>query len=390
MAPINKYQFEILETLEKEQKATGGLISKQRSLEQVEKKIVNATASGKPTHDLIMRADDLKRQIEKYPKTEIVLGSGYTPESLAIELRENNQFICWATAEGGSFFNSFDQYAQNGNADIELILKGYTGENWSKKRVVSGVIRLSFPRVSVVLVIQPKTLRRMIGGKNKFKYDGTGLKERFILIDPDKPETYQRFDTPAISEKILKKYRDNTNIQLNWPANSDDKLYGGTYLLQVEKNARGILGDYHDKLSKKRHNGYYRDDTAINWTAKAHGQAVRLATQFHTSGEHIKRPWKCDINEKTMQAAVDIMKPLEFQTLKAFGILNESEDIGMARKVLEVSTQLGDVFRKRTLQRKLSVSSESLQHHLDTLADRDYIFRHEDVGRRDSYVCVFR
>ena len=94
-------------------------------------------------------------ELEEIHELQMILDD-VTPEALIRVMKTNDEKIGIISAEGGIFGMMAGRYSNNTNIDI--FLKGYSGEYYSSVRVGSGGIVLEHPLLTVCLAVQPLSL----------------------------------------------------------------------------------------------------------------------------------------------------------------------------------------------------------------------------------------
>lgn len=119
-----------------------------------------------------------ERQAPRIPQLWV---DDITPERLAITMSETGGPIVLATAEGGPFEMMSGRYSDNQSANLDVYLKGYTGEALSVKRVKRETITVYHPAMAMCLAVQPQVLEALA---KRPELTHKGLVPRFLFALP--------------------------------------------------------------------------------------------------------------------------------------------------------------------------------------------------------------
>lgn len=133
--------------------------------------------------DLLECQEELRKLEEEGLKELKLIVDDVTPEALVSTMKENDDRIGIVSAEGGIFGTMAGRY--NDHTNIDIFLKGYSGEYYSTARIGRQGNTLKHPLITIVLAVQPQVICDIMDNK---EFSGRGLLARFLysmgLSDP--------------------------------------------------------------------------------------------------------------------------------------------------------------------------------------------------------------
>lgn len=202
------------------------------------------------------------------PALPLLLVRDITLEALALRMAEQKGRLGSLASEGGLFKIAAGLYGNNGKANTDLLLEGYTGGPYSIERVGRPDRRMPSTFLALGMIIQPG----MIAGleKKNPEFRQSGFLGRFLYAKPT-PTEYDTFDTPEVPNGVAADYerRIRDLVKLIW--NSQD-----TVVMRLADDARREFGAFYDKFAQRRKPGGDLHDIA-DWAGKLRGQLVRIA-----------------------------------------------------------------------------------------------------------------
>lgn len=196
-----------------------------------------------------------------------LLADDVTTEALVKLMNENNDRIAIASAEGGIFGMMAGRYSTQPNIDI--FLKGYSGEAYTSHRVSGRVETLKEPLITMILMVQPTVLMEALGNR---EFRERGLMARFLYSMPDSKIGKRRYRTMAIDENVRKAFYDLLNELLE--------------CREWEHPKTIYLSDEADKLGEEFYNEiettlFSEYEEMGDWIGKLYGQTMRIAGILH-------------------------------------------------------------------------------------------------------------
>lgn len=292
-------------------------------LKKVEREIHSPkekTNISKSTQDfkrLSLQINEAKKNIPIIPK---VHANNLTPEALEQYVYEQNNRFSIITDEGGILETLSGLYS-NGNANIDILLKGIDGGDIRTKRQ-NREYNLN-PYLSLLLVVQPQIIKNMSGKKTM---QGNGMVERFLYAIPQTRVGYNSYHNKDIHKAFENQYFNQITKLMHIETPEEP------YSLNLSISAHMLWTDFHDAIQKEM-----REDGSLyicrSWASKLAGYTLRIAGLLHVS--KYADISNLEIEEATMRNAISLANLLEKHTLVAFGLMSIDEATGDAQELLK-------------------------------------------------------
>ena len=133
-----------------------------------------------------------------------------TPESL-IQLMGRNRSLLMISDEAGMLGNFAGRYSNNNIANMDMILKAWSGESFFCDRATKESIQISNPCLSISLAGQPYLWDSMISNS---VFRNSGLLARFFYCFPKSKVGTRRYDSKAINPIVVDNYNSLIDILL--------------------------------------------------------------------------------------------------------------------------------------------------------------------------------
>ncbi len=178
--------------------------SERRQLEKRLSKLEKMAAESKDAttrENSSVEAIKLAKQLEGMPESSetTLLIDDATSERIPMLMQVNGERLASMSAEGGVFDLMAGKYAKSGGTDMEVYLKGHSGDAIRVERVGRPPIRLDAPCLTMGLAIQPEVVRGL-AGQNAFR--GRGLLGRFLYAVPQSWIGRREIGSPPVSEPV--------------------------------------------------------------------------------------------------------------------------------------------------------------------------------------------
>lgn len=272
----------------------------ENALKSIGRKKPTPTKQTKPTKDTLetITADqivDMQKELadleENAVKPVTLLADDVTTEALVKLMNENNERIAVASAEGGIFGMLAGRYSTHPNIDI--FLKGYSGEPYTSHRVSGRVERLKEPLINLTLMVQPVILEEALNNK---EFMERGLMARFLYSVPGTKVGKRRYNTVPIDEKVRKDFHKLIDDLLNlreW----DHPKY-----IYVSDEASALGEAFYNEIETELFSKY---EDMSEWIGKLYGQTMRIAGVIHVV-EHLGESHNIKVDADTMRRAIEI------------------------------------------------------------------------------------
>ena len=320
-----------------------------------------------------------KKDLEKYQKeTEeleqflienpephelLLVSDNATVEKLAVRMQQNDERMSIFSSEAGIFMDIINP---NKKVNIDIYLKGYSGDNSDNDRITRGYVHLRKPALTIALMVQPDVIE--IFGQNPY-LEGRGLLDRFVYIKC-KPMVGNRLrQKKTIDEKLEEMYRKSIfelleNLEYK---DTENKL---PHLMELTKEAEAYWDDYYNAVESALNNELL---DIMNYGSKVAGRAARLAGVIHFM-KHGVNGVNSLIDLDTMERACNINTIFLEHARATFRTVNEP-GLEVAQRILSIITANNmkefshrDIAHKSSLKKK-----ESQQPGIELLIDHNYI-----------------
>lgn len=284
-----------------------------------------------------------------------------SPEALVALLEKNQGLMSVISAEGGIFDIISGRYS--GKPNLDVFLKGHTGEEILVDRKNSGNHTVSNPALSFVLAIQPEVLQDIMHNP---VLNGRGLLARFLYSSPESFIGKRDYESLPVPQHIDDTFQQLIHTLLAVPVPETPVT------LTLSTGARERMKTYFCQIETR----FAQETTLKNWLAKHVGSIHRIAGNLHLAG---RQDESLVISTETMESAIRIgeyfLGHAQFCFLSALG----EGELAKTKEVLEVIHKLSatkvptrrDVFRGGG-SRGLKIMKDMLPY-LDVLEEQGYI-----------------
>nr|QIY77078.1 DUF3987 domain-containing protein [Streptomyces sp. RLB1-33] len=214
------------------------------------------------------KARDKLLELGDAPSLPVILVRDITLEALALRMAEQKGRLGSLASEGGLFKIAAGLYGNNGKANTDLLLEGYTGGPYSIERVGRQDRRMPSTFLALGMIVQPG----MVAGleKKNPEFRQSGFLGRFLYAKPA-PTDYDTFDTPEVPDKVVEGYEQRIRDLVEKVWNTSDVV-----VMNLSNEARTEFGAFYDRFGQRRKPGGDLHDIA-DWAGKLRGQLIRIA-----------------------------------------------------------------------------------------------------------------
>lgn len=295
-----------------------------------------------------------------------------TPEKLAALMGENGERMGLLSAEGGIFDIIAGRYSK-GEPNLDIFLKGHSGDAVRVHRGSREPVHLAKPALSMGISPQPEVLT---GLADKPGFRGRGLLGRFLYAIPESLVGYRSTEPRSIDEAAARDYADGIARLLSiQPAlNADGAEEPGILYLSAE--ALQEWTDFAGMVEAEMRPGG-KFEHAKDWAGKLPGAMLRVAGLFHVVTHSHENPANALVSLETMGKALHLGGILSQHALKAFGEMGANPSLADAKHVWRWIERNGKrVFKSRDafdgLKGRFKTMGE-LEPALLILKERHYI-----------------
>ncbi len=233
-----------------------------------------------------------------------------TPEALVKALKENGETMAIMSAEGGIFGMMAGRYSTNANIDI--FLKGYSGEHYSTVRIGREGQELEHPLLTICLAVQPQVISDIMDNK---EFRGRGLLARFLYSVPSSMAGKREYRTKEINPFVKEQYETLVSDLLDIPKMDKPRM------VRLSREADAVSEQYNQWIENRLTNEF---EEIEDWAGKLHGNTMRLAGLFHII-KHRFESVNVPMDGETMAAAVEVGKYYLEHSKTAFDIMGLSD-----------------------------------------------------------------
>ena len=267
----------------------------------------------------------LEEQLPEVPVIPRLLADNTTPEALAVLMENMGGCIAIITAEGGIFDILAGMY-NKGTPNLDLFLKGHSGDAFRVDRRMATPVILDNPRLTIGISPQPITLAERSASK---VFRGRGLDGRFLYFMPESLLGRRKLEPAPMNPAVKSRFHDKVRgiLPSRWSSDMPEPV-----ALELSPEAYQLwlafAGEVEEGLAP---GGEF--DGMNDWGGKLAGAVVRIAGLFHLVT--YDRPEELKITPETMQQAVYLGALLTEHAKAAYALMGTDETIEGAKKVLE-------------------------------------------------------
>lgn len=350
----------------------------QDKLEKEKRSLVERASKGKATEEEVRaKAAELVKFEPAKPLRLFV--DDVTSEKLTSVLAENKGRAAVVSAEGGIF--SIMNGLYNRNVNIDVFLKGHSGDTIRVDRVGRASESIIHPALTMVLAVQPEVLNGLMSN-NTFR--GRGLTARFLYSMPRSTVRSRSFSTEPIPEGVRVRYQDLIEAILS----SDNEQQP----ISLDDGAQEVLETLFNEVE-----GRLKGDLAEipDWAGKFVGSVLRISGILHVM-KYPKDSMFDPVDRETMENAVTIGRYFLEHAKAAYSLMGADAVNKNAQYLLSaIKRERLTEFSRRDAMRlcRSFKTADSLQPVLNRLCEYGYIAVKPQepvsgIGRRPSEVYV--
>jgi putative DNA primase/helicase len=309
----------------------------------------------------------------KIPVPPRLLADDITPERTAGLLAENDERITIFSAEGGIFDILAGRYS-NGVPNLDLFLKGHSGDSVRVDRKTGVPVILQNPAITMCLSPQPEVIR---GLAQKPGFRGRGLLGRFLYYMPESRLGYRSIETTPVDRVISETYRRNIEalLEYQWDVNTyGEKL---PHILKLSAEAFNNWKEFYGLAERELRDGG-QFETMRDWAGKLPGAAARLAGIFHLMKHAGAAIIPLTVEAVEMDCALNMATLLSLHARAAFGLMGTDPEIEAAKHILAwIKRDRPDTFTGRDCHRAVRGRYPKMMQvlpGLTILEERGFIF----------------
>lgn len=291
-----------------------------------------AAASVKTKPGDVQRYQDEIKQLEcdlpDIPVPTRLWTSDATPETFGAMLGQHEECMALMSSEGAIIDILAGRYT-GGTPNIDLFLKGHSGDSDVTDRLSRDSVKLKYPRITIGISPQPEVFNALAAIKGG---EGRGLLARFLYFLPASRLGYRTLDAPSIPQVVRTAYHAGVQAMLNWPLNVNSA--NGCYMVDLSPEARIEWQEFRQWVElEMRPDGSMANHK--KWAGKSAGAAIRIAGVMHSALHAHGHPWELPIEADTMNAALKVVAVAMQHSKAVLSAMGSDEAMNNARTVLD-------------------------------------------------------
>ena len=296
-------------------------------------------------------------------------------------MAENNEKMALLSAEGGGIFSIMaGRYTSDGKANLEIFLKGFSGDYCAVDRIGRETIILNEPALTICLFLQPHVVQSVPAS-----FLERGLMPRFLFSFPRSLVGHRKITPQLIEAEVKNQYLLNVKRLLYLESTDEVQLTLHNDAKQAEEVFRG-------EVEKMFLEGGELAEMK-EWGSKLTGQIIRLAGLLHVAEYVHALPMDKpsvegipgQIQAETIIKAQQLARYFIEHAKAAYGCMEGDKGTQDAKYLLEVIKRKDKaVIEYREIQnltRKRFKKARHLKATLLELEERGYIYQTKE-GRK--------
>lgn len=257
------------------------------------------------------------------PVAPRLIADDTTPEALATLLAEQGGRIGVLSAEGGIFEILAGRYS-GGQANIEVFLKGHSGDSMRVDRKGRPPEHIPEPAITLGLTVQPDVIRALA---DKPGFRGRGLVARCLFSLPTSIVGYRNARPNTVPPAVDGEYERRLMVVGRLDPGT---LGGAAHTLTLTPEALARVESFMAEIEPRLRPGSDLHHIA-DWASKLVGATVRIAGLLHVAANPA---WGNPISLQTVEAAITIADYLVAHAKAAFDLMGADPELDAARRIL--------------------------------------------------------
>lgn len=353
-----------------------------QAAEKARRAAANAKAADRKRATEEALAETQAAEMIKVPPVTRLIADDITPEAAASLIAEQKR-LAIISAEGG-IFDTFAGRYNNNVPNLDLFLKGHSGDRLRVDRKGRDPEYVDCPALTVGLMVQPDVITA-IGRRQQFR--GRGLLARFLYAAPCSKIGSRKPDAAPVPDHVRSDYQAKVRDLVIDLASQVGKPGILTFTDEAQAKVVGLLTETEKELADGGALASIRD-----WGAKYVGAVIRIAGLLHLA-QHGALGAEKPIQADTLADATEIGSYFKHQALRTFTTMQADPLVADMEYVIERVRQTGldelserDIFNET--RSRFSITS-NLKPVIAELIERGYLIPQEEPkttgpGRRPS------
>lgn len=298
-----------------------------KRIEKLKKEVSDLGADDAARPATLQEIAKLMKLTQNPPRAYLPFTNDSTPEGIRDLLIDHGGRMAALSDEGG-IFDTVSGLYNNGQANIDVLLKAYSHSDFSVTRSGNKTCSVKSPALSIGLTAQPATLHAMRDGKGtKGSFRGRGFIGRICFYIPRSLVGQRSADgRDEITETSVNAYDRGIRSMLELVDNKTNTGETLKYTYKLDAVARDLYREFYSFL-ESRHGtdtkglSTDRDLAPIqDWTTKMQGAVLRIAGILHYAEHKVS---DLAISAATMGNAIKIAKVLIPHTQEAMAMMGD-------------------------------------------------------------------
>jgi putative DNA primase/helicase len=368
--------------------------NRRKILEASLQKANAAAANAKPGEQEAALSEASRKARElaelKSPVLPRLIADDVSPEKISGLLADQGGRMAILSSEGGIFELMAGRYSPNSMPNLDVFLKGHSGDALRVDRVGRASEFIAAPALTIGLTVQPEVIE---GLAKKPGFRGRGLLGRFLYAIPVSMVGRRQPNPPPVPEQVRETYRRSVMALLRIPAVSNQEGNMTPYVLRLSSEAGHLLQAFEAELEPRL--GPFGDlGSMSDWAGKLVGTTARIAGLLHLANYAEEfAPWTPPIGAAAMSAAIELGLYLIAHAQAAFATMDADPDASNAKHLLRwIESHRCESFTKRDLFQGVRGRFKKAVHldaPLRMLVDHGFIDErpsedHAGAGRKPS------
>lgn len=219
-----------------------------------------------------------------------LLLSDATPEALSRALARNDGRMALVSSEGAFLSILSGAYAGRGEANVDVVLKGYSGEPVRVERIGRAGERIQRANLSMCLAVQPDILEKFLNDPTLL---GRGMASRFLVCLPES----------LVGKRSLHGVSMDTSAALLWSRTLTNLLNDEGRELPLSQEALAVSERWFMDIESELGPGGQLCELGAGWGGKLSGNTLRIAGLLT-----LMTPGRARVEADCMQSAVQIAR----------------------------------------------------------------------------------
>ncbi len=224
-----------------------------------------------------------------------------TPEKLAVHMSENGGRAFMGSAEGDTLFRIALGHYTDGQSNLDVYLKGYSGEHLRVDRLSRPAVTVRRAALSLALATQPAALQDRVSSESR----GRGFLARFLFYRPTSMVGFRTERTEPVDPGLTQQYRASMTALWKTNAGRDDLGEWVQAPVNLTAEAEAAWWSYNVEIETAQRPGGALADLH-DFAGKHAGKVLRVACVLHAMEHPTEDPASRAIGAEAMANAIRI------------------------------------------------------------------------------------